>query len=79
MRADSASAADWTGPNVRVRSCVQMIAVVFEQVKRFIFDFLSSRATRWGMPDVVTVDLQIGDETIAAGSFAITFSNNLNR
>ena len=79
MQADSASAADWTGPDVRVRSCVQIIAVVFEQVKGFIFDFPLSRATRWYLLDIVTVDLQIGDETIAVSNFTIAFSHNLNR
>ena len=58
---------------------LHMIAVVFEQVKGFIFDFPSSPATHWELLDIVTVDVQIGDETIAAGNFAIVFSNNLNR
>ena len=58
---------------------LQMIAVVFEQVKGFIFDFPSSRATLCELLDIVTVNVQIGDETIAVGDFAIVFSNNLNR
>ena len=58
---------------------LHMIAVVFQQVKGFIFDFPSSPATHWELLDIVTVDLQNGDETIAVGDFSITFSNNLNR
>ena len=58
---------------------LHMIAVVFQWVKGFIFDFPSGSATRCELLDIVTVDLQIGDETIAVGDFAIAFSNNLNR
>ena len=58
---------------------LHMIAVVFRQVKGFIFDFPSSPARRCELLDIVTVDLQIGDETIAVGDFGISFSNNLNR
>ena len=58
---------------------LNMIAIVFERVKEFIFDFPSSRATLCELLDIVTVDLQIGDETITVDDFAIVFSNNLNR
>ena len=93
MQADSAPAANWTSPDVRVRSCVAydnrcfstyMVSYTIyrrssHQVKGFIFDFPSSPATRCELLDIVTVNLQIGDETIAVGNFAIVFSNNLNR
>ena len=56
-----------------------MIAIVFQQIEGFNFDFPSCPATRCELPDIVTVDLQIGNETIAAGNLAIAFSNNLIR
>ena len=58
---------------------LNMIAVIFQQVKGFIYNFSSSPITQCEMLDFVTVERQIGDETIVVGGFAITFSNNLNR
>ena len=58
---------------------LHMIAVVFQQVKGFIFDFQSGSARLCELLDIVTVDLKVGDETVAVGDFAIAFSNNLNR
>ena len=58
---------------------LHMIAVVFQQVKGFIFDFPSGSATPCELLGIVTVDRQIGDETFTVGDFAIAFSNNLNR
>lgn len=53
----------------------QVIAVGFENVEGFVFDFPAGAAEGNSFDDIVGTDWKIGDETVAIGDLAVTIAD----